>query len=217
MIARRSFLGLLALAVLWLLLWTAYRGALACFLLNGRYALLERWGGERYFVPALRHFHAVPWRGIDSYEAIYDWVRHRMDGRFPDECIRNMSLRPSGELALLLRGTEEYEERTKDYDRCRVVVVDPVRSDVQTAASEVLRHNAWRMDWWGDWVLLDGGGTLTVSLALHREGSLLRLIPSRETGHDGPPYLWGAPRFEDLDGDGIPEVLTHGSAREPCP
>jgi len=207
---RWLVLSLLALSILVPILWTAWRGALAHFLLHDHYALLERWGGEDYFVPAFRRYRRQPPAGVEAREQFLGWVKRRVRGRFPDESILDVQLLPSGEIAFLLLRTGAPESQ-------RVVLLDPARSDLQTAASERVDHDARSMDWWGDWVLLDGGGSMVISLAFHREGSVVRLIPSRMEVSNGPPFLWGWPRFEDIDDDGVPEVMTYGSGREPCP
>jgi hypothetical protein len=213
---RRFILPCLALGALGLLLWEGYRGAMALFLSRGQYAWLERWGGEEFYAPALRHYAAHSPADLDSRTEFYEWMEHRFAPRFPDERVADLSILPGGELALLLRRTDECRERTGLGDECRVVLLDPDRSDLLIAAGERADLNAWRMRWDGDWVLLNGGNSLTISLVCHREGAILRLIPTRMEGQ-GEPYFWGSSEFEDGDGDGLPQVITTGSHREPCP
>ena len=214
---RRCLYVFLILSGILFFAWEGYRGFLAILLRRGQYALLERWGGESCFFPALRHFHANPPDHYRTTREFEDWVKHRFEHRFPDQDIHDASVLPTGELALLLRRTEESKARTGSQDEeCRVILVDPARSDLQVASSEPLDHNAGSMSWHGEWVLLHGGGSLIISAACHREGATVRLIPS-VMEVNGAPWLWGAPRFEDIDGDGIPEVICQGSDREPCP
>jgi hypothetical protein len=203
---RRIIGIILIFGVLGACIWEAYRGALVLLLRRGQYALLERWGGEAFYVPALRHYASHSPAGVESRNQFYEWTQHWFSHRFSDEEVRHLQILQSGELALLLRRSDE----------CRVVILDPDRADLLTTASERVDHNAWHMRWDGDWVFLDGGGTLTLSLAYHREGSVLRLIPTR-MDVQGEPYFWGHSEFLDLDGDGVPEVISVGGARELCP
>ena len=197
------------------LTWEGYRGFLFILLRRGDYARLESWGGDRYFIPALRHSPSRQEdRSFRRYQLI-EWGAHRYGSQFQNERVQDLAWLPTSEVIILLR-------RNEVEDEARIVILDPARADTLVATSETFELNGWGMEvlhssgWGESVVLVHGGGTMTVSLALRRQGGRILPLPSI-SGHDGDPYFFGDTHFEDLDGDGVPEVQQQRHSVVICP
>jgi hypothetical protein len=205
---RRPWIALLVFAGLGLTVWEGWRATMVSFLWRGNYGLLECWGGEAFFLPAVQRFASQQPAGVRPSFELCAWSEHHYAGRFPGESVESQCWLPTQEHALLL---------TRAGESCRIVVIDPARSNALTAVSEVLDLIGSTMDWRGDYVLVHGGHSADVALALRREGSAFRILPAF-TGHDADPYFCvrGEVQFGARVNDGTPVIECFQETQD-CP
>jgi|SRR5882672_412864 len=221
---RRLLVVLGAVAAVVLIAWEAHRLLISVLLWRGNFSLVERWGGDSYFIPAVRRFGLSRRRYPDHCDEIAEWATRRYRARFPEQWVADLAWLPTKELVLLLRRSDERPGRPLKEQEARLVILDPDQPEIPAAMSGEIDLNAWMMEiqdipaWNGQLILLHGGGTGDCAQPFLRQGKSIRLL-LQGAGRDGDLYFIcsAGSSLVDRDGDGIPEVEGCSGKGENCP
>ncbi|HLY11562.1 MAG TPA: hypothetical protein VKW04_19835 [Planctomycetota bacterium] len=204
---RRPVIAVLVLVALALGAWEGGRGFLAVLLWRGAYERLERWGGDRYFIPAVQRLYSPGGKQAPCPTDLAAWATRRYHGRFPAEEVYDLAWLPTQELVLLL-GTPPWEDSPT-----RLVVLDLQHSETLTAEFSGCDLHARGFDlqsfaaWDGPVLLLHHWGTGDCALLLRLQEQTLTVLRCTGSREVEPYFLgWCNLHLVDVDGDGIPEV-----------
>jgi len=182
------------------------------------YDRLERFGGERYFLPAVRRLYSPLGKKAGSGSGLASWATRRYQARFPSEEVTDVAWEAGNELYLLLR------ERDRDDRGARLIVLDLNRDEALAATSDSLDLVGWGFDlrsvpaWEGTAALIHSYGRGDNGVLLRRERSRFAGLLRKE-GEKLTPWFYSWMNLEMGKGEveGIPEVRTIDGKWARCP
>jgi len=221
---RRVVLTLCALAGLGFLSQLGWRAYIACLMWRGDYVRLEHFGGDRYFLPAVRRLYSPQGKSAECRSGLADWATRRYQTRFPSEDVYDLASIPGGDLLLLLRRKPAAQALDDVQQGVRLVVLDPAHSESVVGETGPFDLNAYGFDlgyfsgWDGATVLVHGGGTGDCALLFRLRERKFTLESCKGRKEVEPYFLcWVGLKLVDTDGDGIPEVQGGAGKWRNCP
>lgn len=221
---RRRVL-LLSVPLIALVAWEVPRALFAFWMWKGHYALLERWGGDSYFIPAVRRLHRPGGRDGCYDRELAEWATRRYQSRFPGEIVLDVAWLPPHQLVLLRHQAMPEGPFLHDESRATIVVLDVDRGEQLVAQSGLIQDLEvcdfdirYFPGWEGPIFKVNGLGSGENSILLRRCGnSFTEYRRKNIDGKDEPFHSWGPMTLVDIDGDGIPEVRTWLGKWTHCP
>jgi hypothetical protein len=197
------------------------RCLLGWLLWRNDFTRLERWDDGTCFFPAVRKAERLRSRS-PGLSPMVEWASRRFRARFPGETVRDVRLLGSDEMLVLLsRPHGPNDENPVDG---RLIVLEAGGRQRAVAESDPFDFNPRSVevsageDARQPLLLARGGGCGEVGLLFRREGPRLLLVPCAGTRETEPYFLcWTGLAFEDVDGDGIPEVRGLQGKGACCP